>query len=120
MRPSADPIVTLPLNAPPRPALPVVTFFEGGSALSEFRTRQLLPKLQGIEPRIEHLAARHVHLVATEHPLEGAERERFAALLGYGEPFRAPAKTGAVVVVTPRLGTISPWASKATDIAHNC
>jgi phosphoribosylformylglycinamidine synthase len=112
--------VTLPLNAPSHPVAPVVTFFEGGSALSGFRARQLLPRLQAIEPRIEGLSARFVHLVATDHALEGAERERFAALLVYGEPFEAPARSGPTLVVTPRLGTVSPWASKATDIAHNC
>jgi phosphoribosylformylglycinamidine synthase len=98
----------------------VVTFFEGGSALSEFRARQILPRLQAVDPRIEGLAARFVHLVVTEAALDGAARERFAALLGYGEPFEAPAKSGPTIVVTPRLGTVSPWASKATDIAHNC
>ncbi|GER10864.1 phosphoribosylformylglycinamidine synthase [Variovorax boronicumulans] len=95
--------------------------FEGGSALSDFRARQLLPKLQAIEPRIESISARFVHLVVTDASLGDADRERFAALLTYGEPFEAPAaKASASVVVTPRLGTVSPWASKATDIAHNC
>ncbi|WP_176664376.1 phosphoribosylformylglycinamidine synthase [Variovorax sp. SG517] len=94
--------------------------FEGGSALSDFRARQLLPKLQAIEPRIEGISARFVHLVVTDAALDQAGRERFAALLTYGDPFEAPAKAGATVVVTPRLGTVSPWASKATDIAHNC
>jgi len=95
--------------------------FEGGSALSDFRARQLLPRLQAIEPRIEGLSARFVHLVVTDVALDAAGRERFAALLSYGEPFEAPAaKAAASVVVTPRLGTVSPWASKATDIAHNC
>ncbi|WP_280817591.1 phosphoribosylformylglycinamidine synthase [Variovorax sp. TBS-050B] len=95
--------------------------FEGGSALSDFRARQLLPRLQAIEPRIEGLSARFVHLVVTDAALDAAGRERFAALLTYGEPFEAPAaKAAASVVVTPRLGTVSPWASKATDIAHNC
>ncbi|MDM0107139.1 phosphoribosylformylglycinamidine synthase [Variovorax sp. J22R24] len=101
-------------------ATPVVTFFEGGSALSEFRARQILPRLQAVDPRIEGLSARFVHLVVTETALDAAGRERFAALLGYGEPFVAPARPGPTIVVTPRLGTVSPWASKATDIAHNC
>lgn len=121
--PAADPNVTLPVNpSSPRAvhAAPVVSFFEGGSALSDFRARQLLPRLQAVEPRIEGLSARFVHLVVTDDPLDQAAKERFAALLGYGEPFVAPAKAGSTVVVTPRLGTVSPWASKATDIAHNC
>lgn len=111
--------MTLPVNPSSHPA-PVVTFFEGGNALSEFRARQILPRLQAVDPRIEGLGARFVHLVVTESPPDDAGRERFAALLGYGEPFVAPAKAGLTIVVTPRLGTVSPWASKATDIAHNC
>lgn len=108
------------MTQPASQALPVVTLFEGGSALSDFRARQLLPRLQAIEPRIEGVSARFVHLVVTDAALSSADHERFAALLTYGEPFESPAKAGASVVVTPRLGTVSPWASKATDIAHNC
>ena len=125
--PAADPNVTLPVN-PPSPravhAAPVVSFFEGGSALSDFRARQLLPRLQAVDPRIEGLSARFVHLVVTDHALDTAEQERYAALLGYGEPFTAPARSGPTVIVTPRLGTVSPWASKAptspTTAAWRC
>ncbi|MET0540471.1 MAG: phosphoribosylformylglycinamidine synthase, partial [Variovorax sp.] len=98
---------------------PVVTIFEGGAALSDFRARQLLPKLQALAPKIEAVGARFVHLVVTEAVPTPAERDRLAALLTYGEPYDAPAY-GGTLVVTPRLGTVSPWASKATDIAHNC
>ncbi|MFM9426704.1 phosphoribosylformylglycinamidine synthase [Variovorax sp. GrIS 2.14] len=98
---------------------PVVTLFEGGTALSDFRARQLLPRLQAIEPKIDGFAARFVHLVVTDTTPTAAEREHLAALLTYGEPFLAP-KSSTTLVVTPRLGTVSPWASKATDIAHNC
>src|SRR6478609_5061975 len=90
----ADPTVTLPVNPLAHSATPVVTFFEGGSALSEFRARQLLPRLQAVDPRIEGLSARYVHLVVTETALDAAGQERFAALLGYGEPFVAPARSG--------------------------
>ncbi|WP_219220504.1 phosphoribosylformylglycinamidine synthase [Variovorax boronicumulans] len=107
------------MTQPSHTAQPVVTVFEGGSALSDFRARQLLPRLQAIEPKIEALAARFVHLVVTDAAPDTAARERFAALLSYGEPFAAP-RSATELVVTPRLGTVSPWASKATDIAHNC
>ena len=102
-------------------APPIVTVFEGGSALGGFRARQLLPRLRGIEPRISAIAARFVHLVVTETAPDAAARERFAALLDYGPAYEAPeGRQGLSLVVTPRLGTVSPWASKATDIAHNC
>ncbi|MDI3380517.1 phosphoribosylformylglycinamidine synthase [Xenophilus aerolatus] len=108
------------MTLPAHTATPVVTVFEGGAALSDFRARQLLPRLQAIEPRITGLNARFVHLVLTEMALDAAARDRFAALLTYGDPFDAGIADGASLVVTPRLGTVSPWASKATDIAHNC
>ena len=96
-----------------------ISEFEGGNALGDFRVQQLLARLTAISDRITGLAARHVHLVATASAPTGAERQRLAALLTYGEP-AAAAAGGALIVVTPRFGTVSPWASKATDIAHNC
>jgi phosphoribosylformylglycinamidine synthase len=96
-----------------------LTPFEGGLALPGFRTQALLARLQAVAPRVTGLAARHVHWVWTDQPLQQAEQARLAALLNYGEAFEG-APDGSLVVVMPRLGTVSPWASKATDIAHNC
>ena len=96
-----------------------LTQIEGGNALSSFRAEQLLPQLQAIAPRITGLAARHLHLVASDAQPGGAERERLAALLAYGDPYEG-AQGGELLLVSPRLGTVSPWASKATDIARNC
>ena len=93
--------------------------FEGGNALSPFRARALLQALQRVSDRIAGLSARHVHWVRCAAPLEAAAVDRLGALLRYGDAATDPAD-GALVVVMPRLGTVSPWASKATDIAHNC
>ena len=96
-----------------------ITTFDGASALSDFRMVQLLPRLAAISPQIQGISARFVHLVATTEPLAEAQKQTLSALLTYGEPY-AGAVDGPVIVVSPRLGTVSPWASKATDIAHNC
>ena len=96
-----------------------LTSFEGGNALSNFRVQQLLPQLQGIHDKISGISARFVHLVATESALEPPLADKLAALLTYGDPYAGPAD-GPTIVVSPRFGTVSPWASKATDIAHNC
>ncbi len=96
-----------------------ITQLEGGSALSSFRIQRLLPALQAIDERIGGAAARFVHLVATEQPIDLVTHRQMEALLTYGEPYEGPTQ-GAVIVVSPRFGTVSPWASKATDIAHNC
>jgi phosphoribosylformylglycinamidine synthase len=93
--------------------------FEGGNALSSFRIQQLLPALQGIHERITGISGRFVHLVASETPLDAAVSTQLSALLTYGDPYTG-AVDGPAIVVSPRFGTVSPWASKATDIAHNC
>jgi phosphoribosylformylglycinamidine synthase len=92
--------------------------FEGDNALSLFRAQGLLARLQAACPRIERVSARHVHWVWSDEPLDRGTQDKLAALLTYGQA--AKAGEGALVVVMPRLGTVSPWASKATDIAHNC
>jgi phosphoribosylformylglycinamidine synthase len=96
-----------------------ITTFEGASALSDFRMTQLLPRLADISPQIQGISARFVHWVATAAPLGEAHKQTLSALLTYGEPYAGPVD-GPVIVVSPRIGTVSPWASKATDIAHNC
>ncbi|MEN2430089.1 phosphoribosylformylglycinamidine synthase [Comamonas sp. F1-6] len=96
-----------------------LTQFEGGNALSSFRAQQLLTDLVAIHPKITGVSARFVHLVATEGAVAPALQERLSALLTYGDPYTGNAE-GLAFIVTPRLGTISPWASKATDIARNC
>ena len=107
-----------------------LTTFEGTSsanapisALSDFRAQQLLPKLQGIDSKIMGVSARFVHLVATEQLPGPEEKAQLEALLSYGEPCKAQVgkkPEDAVFTVSPRLGTVSPWASKATDIARAC
>ena len=96
-----------------------LTTIAGGNALSPFRAQQLQPALEAIHPKIAAIAARFVHLVATDAAPTPEQQERLAALLTYGDPYQGPLD-GAAIIVTPRLGTVSPWASKATDIAHNC
>ncbi|MFT3811959.1 MAG: phosphoribosylformylglycinamidine synthase [Acidovorax sp.] len=95
---------------------------DGGNALSPFRARQLHSALAAIHPKITGISARYVHLVATGAEPAAAQRAQLAALLTYGEPYEGGTgdEGGAALVVTPRLGTVSPWASKATDIARNC
>jgi len=100
----------------------VLTTVPGGNALSPFRAAALLERLHRAVPTVTGVSARHVHWVASEQPLDEATAATVTKLLTYGPP-DAGAASGAhlaTVVVAPRLGTLSPWASKATDIVHNC
>jgi phosphoribosylformylglycinamidine synthase len=95
-----------------------ITHFEGGQALSVFRAQALLTQLAAVCDRISGVTARYVHWVSSDAALTAGQRDTLAALLTYGP--KADVQDGSLVVVMPRLGTVSPWASKATDIAHNC
>ncbi len=96
-----------------------LTSFEGGNALSGFRAEALRARLSTVSPRITAVHARHVHWVASDGPLDRGARDKLEGLLHYGDAYTGPSE-GALLIVAPRLGTVSPWASKATDIAHNC
>jgi len=105
----------------------------GGPALSASRLDRLRAAVAERVPAVADLDAEHVHLVEARIPPSPTERATLHALLAYGtveqgegvaitpkvEPL-APACDGVRLLVVPRLGTISPWSSKATDIARNC
>ncbi|MGI9027579.1 MAG: phosphoribosylformylglycinamidine synthase, partial [Candidatus Saccharimonadales bacterium] len=91
--------------------------YKGISALSSFRKRQLLQKLQIIHPGITDVSAEYIHFVDSD-ALKPKDNAKLTQLLTYGEPSKSK-KTSQIILITPRVGTISPWSSKATDIAHN-
>ena len=97
-----------------------IRFFDGGSAFSAFKSQGLLAKLQAVCPEIQSFTAHHIYLLATEQPLATADHQRMAQLLDVQSSPSAAAAAGVSCVVSPRMGTVSPWASKATDIARNC
>jgi phosphoribosylformylglycinamidine synthase len=94
-----------------------VQVYRGITALSDFRRAKLLAKLQAIDPAITAVDAEYVHLVDGQQ-LTGKEASRLMNLVTYGRPFTG-SEEGTLYLVVPRPGTISPWSSKATDIAHN-
>jgi len=94
----------------------------GSNALSAFRSQRLLNQLQAVLPAITSVQASFIHFVDSASALSEEDLNRLHGLLTYGEPALAEHAEGVVeeFVVIPRFGTISPWASKATDIVHNC
>src|SRR5512139_1002884 len=90
----------------------------GGVALSPFRLDKLNARVRDCQAGLTVASARFWHFVEVERGLDRREDATLARLLTYGAP--APGPAGRAVLVTPRLGTISPWSSKATDIARQC
>src|SRR4051812_3566803 len=92
----------------------------GSSALGGHAGRSILGRLQVIDPSVTAVDASYFYLVASSRSLEDDDRRRLQALLD-DAPQKPPSGEGAVSIhVTARLGTLSAWSSKATDIAHNC
>ena len=112
----------------------------GRAALSAARRARALAKVRAAGLELAVLDARWVHLVVTTRPLSVEEAAQLAQMLAYGPAMSPPGPAGeaaaeaaadpsnepgaaaarATLWVAPRIGTISPWSSKATDIAHVC
>jgi phosphoribosylformylglycinamidine synthase len=92
----------------------------GSQALSTHRVNKLLSALRNACPEIQRIQAVFMHFIDTERESSSSELDTLKTLLTYGTPATPENQHSSILVVTPRLGTISPWSSKATDIAHNC
>jgi phosphoribosylformylglycinamidine synthase len=91
----------------------------GNPAHSAYRLNQLLTKLQEVGT-IQNIQSQYVYFVDLEGELTSTELAHLKMLLNNSEEDKTSQLTTDSCVVTPRLGTISPWSSKATDITHTC
>lgn len=92
----------------------------GGPALSAFRADQILARLRAVAPAVSHVYAEYWHFADLSGPLSEAQEAVLTRLLRYGPALPAEDPAGHLFLVVPRPGTISPWSSKATDIARHC
>jgi phosphoribosylformylglycinamidine synthase len=95
-------------------------FFTGSPALSSFRLDKLLTEIQQQVPAVSCLASHYIHFADIDGELTTEETAILQKLLEYGPQMHDSSCEGELFLVTPRAGTISPWSSKSTDIAHNC
>ncbi len=92
----------------------------GAPALSAFRHGKLLAQLTAKVPAISGLYAEFAHFAEVSGTLGAEEEHVLARLLKYGPSVPVQEPAGRLFLVIPRFGTISPWSSKASDIARNC
>jgi len=92
----------------------------GSPALSNFRLEKLRQEIRSVSPKLREIYARFEHFVDLDHDPSADEQQILSALLHYGPAYQDKELFGQTLLVLPRIGTISPWASKATDIALNC
>ncbi|MCA9327857.1 hypothetical protein KDA14_04985, partial [Candidatus Saccharibacteria bacterium] len=86
--------------------------------MSDFRAKGLLKELNAAGVQASSISAEYIHFVDTDKKLSPQETKELEKLLTYDTPYEGGRK-GTFYLVVPRPGTISPWSSKATDIAHN-
>ena len=96
----------------------------GAPALSDFNVQKLLQACSSQALPVKSIYAEFIHLADLSQTLDESEKQQLQKLLTYGPKqslkIESQQSQGSLYFVTPRPGTISPWSSKATDIAHNC
>ncbi|OUL57206.1 phosphoribosylformylglycinamidine synthase [Pseudoalteromonas ulvae] len=92
----------------------------GAPALSDFRVQKILKRCADANLAVTNVYAEFMHFANLTAQLSDAELDKLKKLLTYGPTVIEHEPAGTLILVTPRPGTISPWASKATDIAKNC
>ena len=101
----------------------------GRAALSAAKRAAALVSAQSVSPHVTSIDARWVHVIASSRELTNPELEQLGAMLSYGpsavvsqpaQKLRVQTAETDSFYIAPRIGTTSPWSSKATDIAHVC
>jgi phosphoribosylformylglycinamidine synthase len=92
----------------------------GAPALSDFRLQKLQQRLTDRIGRGVTVYAEFTHFAELEQSLTDAEQAVLERVLRYGPRLPGHEPSGTLLLVVPRPGTLSPWSTKATDIAHNC
>ena len=98
----------------------IITTFLGNQIYSNFRKNNLLKKIREICPQIRNLTSAYLHICESDEKLTADEITRLNQLLDYGTPSDIKKNSDNVIFISPRVGTISPWSSRATDIALHC
>ena len=99
-----------------------ILFLRGERALSGFRVEKLLQKAAALGLPEAEIRSEYWYFADCAEGLDAAEAEKLEALLAGQVASELPQSSGSLhlFLITPRIGTISPWASKATEIAKNC
>ena len=97
----------------------MISFHSGIQALRNFKVRNLNEKINTVFPNIKLLSSEYIHFVETNNKLSNKNQLVLDKLLNYS-PLLDTSNSLQKIIITPRIGTISPWSSKATDICQLC
>ena len=96
----------------------MIHIHQGIRALSTFKIKALQSKINNAQSDLELLGAEYIHFAHLNTPLTAEQTQHLEHLLSYAPKFENHSANSLIII--PRLGTISPWSSKATDILHLC
>ncbi|AEE27074.1 phosphoribosylformylglycinamidine synthase [Francisella hispaniensis] len=97
----------------------MIRIFEGLSALSPFKREKILAAAKKISSKVELISAQYIHVVEIDQGLNSKQEQIIKSLLNYNKEYGSANPKGHIFIIAPRVGTISPWSSKATDIIKN-
>ncbi|WP_341765010.1 phosphoribosylformylglycinamidine synthase [Candidatus Providencia siddallii] len=92
----------------------------GPKALSDFRINNLLSIFIKKNIHIKNIYTKYIYFIDLLSPLTSNEKNKLNELLKYDFNLKKQKIIEKLIIVVPRLGTISSWSSKATNIAYNC
>ncbi|GGI67920.1 phosphoribosylformylglycinamidine synthase [Shewanella gelidii] len=98
----------------------MMEIIRGAPALSAFRVQKLMEACRSAALPVSQIYAEYIHLADMSGTLSSDQQQQLDKILTYGPAIESHQPSGSLIFVTPRPGTISPWSSKATDIAYNC
>ncbi|MBK2357089.1 phosphoribosylformylglycinamidine synthase [Francisella hispaniensis] len=97
----------------------MIRIFEGLSALSPFKREKILAAAKKISSKVELISAQYIHVVEIDQGLNSKQEQIIKSLLNYNKEYGSANPKGHIFIIAPRVGTISPWSSKASDIIKN-
>ena len=97
----------------------MISFHSGTQALRNFKVRDLNEKINSEFTNINLLSSEYIHFIETNNKLSNKNQLTLDKLLNYS-PALDTSNSLQKIIVIPRIGTISPWSSKATDIFKLC
>ena len=98
----------------------IISSLIGNKIYSNFRAQNLLRVIQAKYPSVIGLASTYLHIFESKENLNSVELNNLKQILDYGEKTNIPKKFNNVLFIGPRIGTISPWSSRAKDILVHC
>ena len=98
----------------------IITSFSGPKIYSEFRKVALLNNKNITLLGIKDITSSYLHVIESKNKLSSKDEAVIKQILTYGDNAKETMPLENLIFISPRIGTISPWSSRATDIIQNC